>query len=213
MFDADATARELVENNPEVRLLIEEQFGPSAFLGTGAENEVAGREINRQWLRDRVFSDETQRRKLEAILHPAIRARWQARATAMRGWDGKRDGGDLATGGEGSAQRRDECKPEPGAQSWLLLDIPLLYETGAEAECDAVVVVACRDETQVERIVARRGLAPAMARKMIASQTSLASKAARADYVIWNDAPVARLDEQAELFAGYLKLWMKHLPR
>ena len=241
VFDADATARELVENNPEVRLLIREQFGPSAFLGPRlAPRETEGSprpqgssgspgnlgvsgtpgtlreignlgEINRQWLRDRIFSDEAQRRKLEAILHPAIRARWQARAKEMRGPCKQNE--DLATGGEASVRGENERKPSTDTRGWLLLDIPLLYEAGAEAECDAVVVVACREETQVARIVDRRGLDPAMARKMIASQTSLASKAARADYVIWNDAPVARLDEQAELFAGYLKLWMKHLPR
>jgi len=87
---------------------------------------------------------------------------------------------------------------------WLLVDIPLLFETGAEGECDAVVVVACSPETQRERIVSQRGLSPEMAEKMIASQTSLASKAARADYVLWNDAPRARLEEQADLLAGYL---------
>jgi dephospho-CoA kinase len=121
---------------------------------------------------------------LEAILHPPIRAWWMARVESAR-----------RTG------------------TWLLLDIPLLYETGAERACDAVAVIACREETQRDRIVSRRGLSAEMARKIIASQTSLASKAARADYVIWNDAPEARLEEQAELFAGYLILWMNNLPR
>lgn len=114
-----------------------------------------------------------------------------ARAAAARNPSASEDGAAI---GNGAAT----------AHPWLLLDIPLLYEVGAEGECDAVAVVACREATQVARIVARRGLAPEMARKMIASQTSLASKAARADYVIWNDAPEARLDEQAQLFAGYL---------
>ena len=167
VFDADAVARELVENDPEAKRKIADRFG-SHILGDGGQ-------VDRARLRETVFGDAEERRALEAILHPLIRARWA----------------ELAE----TARRNHE---------WLLVDIPLLFETGAETECDAVAVVACRPETQRERIVSQRGLSQEMAEKMIASQTSLASKAARADYVIWNDAPLARLEEQAELFAGYL---------
>ena len=167
VFDADAAARDLVENDPEAKRQIAERFGPQIL-------EAEGR-VNRARLREIVFADAQQRSALEAILHPLIRARWAGQAQAAR--------------------HNREC---------LLVDIPLLFETGAESACDAVVVVACSPETQRERSVLQRGLSPEMAEKMIASQTSLASKAARADYVIWNDAPLARLEEQAELFAGYL---------
>ncbi|MEI6561227.1 MAG: dephospho-CoA kinase [Verrucomicrobiota bacterium] len=167
VFDADAAARDLVENDAEAQRQIAERFGAQILEADGRVNRVRLREV--------VFGDAEKRRALEAILHPLIRARWAAQAQAAR-----RNG------------------------EWLLVDIPLLYETGAEAECDAVVVVACSPETQRERIVLQRRLSPEMAEKMIASQTSLASKAARADYVLWNDAPRARLEEQAELLAGYL---------
>lgn len=176
VFDADAVARELAAEDTGVREAVIREFGPQAMGADGA--------LDRAWLREAVFHDTERRKALEAILHPRIRARWQAQAQEAR-----REG------------------------HWLLLDIPLLYETGAEQECDAVAVVACRETTQRERIVARRGLSAEMAGKIIATQTSLASKAARADYVIWNDAPEARLEEQAELFAGYLILWMNNLPR
>ena len=175
MFDADATARDLVENDPEARRLLTARFGAGIFGRDGV--------LDRARLREVVFSDEQARRDLEEILHPLIRARWTREA----------------------AEARHE-------RTWLLLDIPLLYEVEAEGACDAVVTVACREETQRARIVAQRGLSDEMARKMIAAQTSLASKATRADYVIWNDAPLARLDEQVELFAGYLTLWMNNLP-
>ena len=167
VFDADAAARDLLENDPEAKRQIGECFGAEILQADGR--------VDRARLRELVFADVEQRSALEAILHPMIRARWI---------------------GQAQAARRN--------REWLLVDIPLLYETGAEGECDAVVVVACRPETQRERIVSQRGLSPEMAEKMIASQTSLASKAARADYVIWNDAPLARLEEQAALFAGYL---------
>jgi len=136
--------------------------------------EIDGK-LNRARLREIVFGDPGKRKTLEAILHPLVRSEWICTATAAR-----------------------------SNKSWLLLDIPLLFEVGAEAECDMVVVVACLPATQRARIISQRGLAGEMADQMIASQTSLASKAARADYVIWNDAPTARLEEQAEIFAGYL---------
>lgn len=175
VFDADAVARELVAEDSQVQDAIVRQFGNAVLTAEGM--------IDRRVLRENVFGDSAQRKALEAILHPVIRARWTVEAQAAR-----------RTG------------------AWLLLDIPLLYETGAESDCDVVVVVACREETQRARIVSRRGLTPEMAGKIIATQTSLASKAARADYMVWNDAPEARLEEQAELFAGYLILWMNNLP-
>ncbi len=168
VFDADAAARDLLENDPEAKQKIADRLGLELF---GADGRV-----DRARLREAVFADAEKRSALEAILHPLIRARWTQAAQAAR-----------------------------RNQAWLLVDIPLLFETGAETECDAVVVVACSPATQRERITTQRGLSPEMAQKMIASQTSLASKAARADYVIWNDAPVARLEEQAELLAGYLE--------
>jgi len=132
--------------------------------------------VNREWLREAVFRDEKSRRDLEALLHPAIRTQWMALAQTTR-----------------------------THREWLLVDIPLLYETGAQAECDAVAVVACSEATQRARIVSHRGLTAGMANKIIASQASLAIKAAQADFVIWNEAPLARLEEQAELFAGTLE--------
>lgn len=132
--------------------------------------------VNRSQLREAVFGDEKCRRDLEALLHPAIHAQWIAMARVAR-----------------------------SQSEWLLVDIPLLYETGAQGECDEVALVACSEATQRARIVSYRGLTAEMANKIIATQASLAFKAAQADFVIWNEAPLARLEEQAELFAGTLE--------
>jgi dephospho-CoA kinase len=132
--------------------------------------------VNRARLREAVFANESCRRDLEALMHPGIRHRWTALAQAAR------HQGD-----------------------WLLVDIPLLYETGAEGEFDEIAVVACSEATQRARMVSHRGLTAEMADKIIASQATLAFKAAQADFVIWNEAPKARLEEQAELFAGTLE--------
>ena len=168
LFDADAAARELVDSDPETQRNLLNRLGPGMF---GADGRVS-----RDRLREAVFGDESFRRDLEALLHPAIHTQWIAMAQ--------------------TARSRNE---------WLLVDIPLLYETGAQGECDEVALVACSEATQRARMVSHRRLTTEMADKIIASQASLAFKAARADFVIWNEAPLARLEEQAELFAGTLE--------
>lgn len=130
---------------------------------------------NRPRLRDLVFSDEQSRKQLEGILHPAIRAHW----------------GNLA---ERARQSR----------GWLFVDIPLLYETGAETNCDRVVVVSCSPQTQRRRLASNRGLASATAEGVIAAQLDLATKIKRADHLIWNDSTVSCLERQADLLAAWL---------
>ena len=86
----------------------------------------------------------------------------------------------------------------------VVLDIPLLYETGAEADLDRVIVVACSPATQRERLRLQRGLANGLIERMIGAQLDLATKIARADHVVWNDSTPAALDDQARLFAAWL---------
>jgi dephospho-CoA kinase len=133
-------------------------------------------ELSRPALRDIVFRDDQARRRLESLVHPLVRELWAARAVRAR---------------------------ETG--SWLLVDIPLLYETGAEGQFDRVIVVACAPQTQRRRLSDERGLASALIERMIATQLDLATKAARADHVIWNDSTSGALSEQARLLAAWLR--------
>jgi dephospho-CoA kinase len=142
----------------------------------GAGVFAADGSFDRAAMRELAFRDSTARRRLEGILHPAVHARWQPRAAAAR-----------------------------ASRAVLLLDIPLLYETGAESECDHVLVVACDPGTQRERLLQKRGLAPALIERMIEAQLDLAAKVDRADHVVWNDGSPLALDEQACLFAAFLR--------
>ena len=66
----------------------------------------------------------------------------------------------------------------------VLLDIPLLYESGLEKGCDAVAVVTAPPEVQRARVLARETMTPAMFETILARQMPDAEKRARADYVI-----------------------------
>ena len=132
--------------------------------------------LSRVALREIVFENDEARHRLESLVHPLVRARWTAQAELAR-----------ASG------------------TWLLVDIPLLYEIDAEAQFDRVAVVTCSLQTQHRRMREERGLASELIERMLAAQLDLATKAARADHVVWNDSTSAALDEQARLLASWLR--------
>lgn len=186
LFDADTAARELLDSDPHVKEAVCEAFGPGIInpgmqggIGTNGTTGTGGTggNIDRARLREIVFREPEMRKRLEGILHPMIRSQWMALAEKAR---------------------REAL--------WLVLDIPLLYETGAQSLCDIVAVVGCSEATQRERVIQERGLTAEMAERIISSQQTLASKIGRACHLIWSDASKALLDQQAHLFATYLQV-------
>ena len=69
-------------------------------------------------------------------------------------------------------------------EKWVVLDVPLLFETGGDRQCDKVVVVSAPRRTQVKRIARRRGMTVADAERMIARQMPDHEKRRRADVII-----------------------------
>lgn len=167
VFDADRAAHELLADDEATHRAIRAAFGTVVLDAEGKPDRARLREI--------VFSDELQRKRLEDILHPAIRARWVALAENT-----------VRTGG------------------WLCVDIPLLYETGVEANFDRTIVVACSPGTQRRRLQDLRGLDAGMADRMIAAQLDLKIKITKADHLIWNDSTADCLGDQVALLAGWL---------
>jgi len=122
---------------------------------------------DRAAIRRLVFQDPAAKARLESILHPRIRERWTQLA----------------------AECRQNATP-------LVVEIPLLFETGAEHFFDHIVVVACSHETQLARTAAR-GLPRDEAESIIRSQLPLERKTSLAHFVVWNDGSHANLENQA----------------
>jgi len=74
-FDADVAARELADRDPEVRGLIEKEFGAAVY---------SSGDLNRGAVRTIVFADADKKRALEQILHPRIRRQWSLEAESHR---------------------------------------------------------------------------------------------------------------------------------
>lgn len=115
----------------------------------------AGR-VDREELRRRVLGQPDELKRLNAIVHPLV----------------GRDRVGFFKAAEAS-----------GADM-VVLDVPLLYETGGHANVDAVVVVSAPPEMQRERVLARPGMTPDRLDAILAQQLADAEKRARAHYVV-----------------------------
>ncbi len=112
--------------------------------------------VDRQRLGERVLGDGQALARLEAIVHPLVREEEKAFLDEAR-----RNGAPL-----------------------VVLDIPLLFETGAEARCDAVVVVSAPAEVQRARVLARPGMTVERFERIHVKQLPDAEKRRRADFVV-----------------------------
>lgn len=86
----------------------------------------------------------------------------------------------------------------------VVLDVPLLVEVGASRRYDAVMVVATKPETQVERLRRERGMSEADAWARINAQACLEDKLAVATHVIWNEGTLTQLYEATDRVAADL---------
>jgi dephospho-CoA kinase len=117
---------------------------------------TVGGKVDRDKLGQRVLGDAAAMKKLEQIVHPLVR---QAEERFLA--DAERSGAPIA-----------------------VLDIPLLFETGAQARCDAVAVVSAPAELQRARAFERPGMTEAKFQAILAKQMPDADKRARADFVV-----------------------------
>ena len=149
VIDADALAREVVEPGTEGLAAVVAEFGEQVLDGAGR--------LDRPALARVVFGDDAARGRLNAVLHPRIRARAAELIAAA----------------------------PPGTV--VVQDVPLLVETGQSGRYDLVVVVEAPDELRVRRLGRDRGMPAEEVRARMAAQATDEQRRAAADVVLVND--------------------------
>jgi len=161
VVDTDELARQLVEPGRPALAEIQQAFGPEMI---GPDGRLRRGELARL-----VFQKASARRKLEDILHPRVRAAWQAQ---LEHW-------------------RNEGHPQ------AVVVIPLLYETNAAPLFDTVICVACLGGTQRRRLE-ERGWDAAQIRQRNESQWPVEKKMELAHCVAWSEGTLEVLAAQLQ---------------
>ncbi|WGV00005.1 dephospho-CoA kinase [Bacillus altitudinis] len=136
----------------------------------GEEVLLPNGELNRQQLGAIIFSDEEKRKQLNAIVHPEVRKEM--------------------------LEQRDEGVSNN--ETFVVLDIPLLFESKLEGLVDRIIVVYTTPELQLSRLMNRNDLSEEEALNRIHSQQPLEEKCQKADRVIENTKDLAFMRKQLE---------------
>ncbi|KAJ7165855.1 dephospho-CoA kinase-domain-containing protein [Mycena filopes] len=158
VVDADILARQVVEPGTPALAKIVSFFGPEILQSDGT--------LDRKKLGSVIFNDEVKRRKLNSIVHPAVRRAmlWGVLKHWLRG------------------------------SKYCILDVPLLIEGGLWKLVGQVVVVHCSAEVQLERLMQRDNSSREDATSRLNSQLAIAEKVRYADRVVDNSGSLQELE-------------------
>ncbi len=145
-------------------------------IGGAFPGAIEDGRVNRKRLAEAISGEPEALARLERIVHPLVRCKQRDFILAHAD-----QGTDL-----------------------VVLDIPLLFESGADQLIDAVIVVSAPEAVQRERLAGRPGLTPARIDDLLSRQMPDVDKRARADFVVDSSGPVA--DTRAQLDAIIAKL-------
>lgn len=133
--------------------------------------------LDRQALGEKIFSDPAAKKQLEAIMHPMV------------------------------GQKRAEFFEKAGANNepFVVVDVPLLFETGGNKGCDYVITVSAPADVQRARVLARPGMTVEKFEHILGLQTPDADKRAGSDYIIESDKGFAAAHEQVRAIIQNLR--------
>ncbi|KAK5978454.1 Dephospho-CoA kinase [Trichostrongylus colubriformis] len=169
VVDADLIARKVVEPGHGAYRKLRSEFGDEFFDINGA--------LDRPKMAAVVFNDAEKRRKLNSILHPAIR--WEMFMEMLK---------YLLFGGH-----------------YIVLDTPLLFESGYHKILWTVIVVWCDDDIQLKRLMLRDNLTKEEALSRIASQFPMRKKMELATVLIENNGTKEELRAKVEVLIRELE--------
>jgi len=138
--------------------------------------------INRALLRKIIFSEPAQKAWLENLLHPLIRSRTEQQIAINQHLD------------------------------YVLVVVPLMFETGFNQFLDHIIAIDCPSSTQLERLIQRDHIDQALAQKMLAAQLTNKQRIQLADSSIKNQDNRSRKQDVLQLHARLLELNRKPIP-
>lgn len=164
VIDSDREAREAL-NRPEVREVLRRWWG-DAIIGSDGT-------VDRRAVAGIVFRDSAERARLEALIHPLVKA----------------------------SRARLRAEAEGAGAAGVVVDAPLLFEAGVDGECDAVVFIDAPRAVRLERVARTRGWDAGELDRREGAQMPLDEKRRRSDEVVLNDGDAGALDARiAEVF-------------
>jgi dephospho-CoA kinase len=171
VIDADAVSRSLTASQGKAIEAIKLEFDDAMISADGS--------LDRQRMRDLVFSNESAKKRLENIIHPLI----------------KRE-----------IQQQDQAAVNAGIRV-IVYDIPLLVESNNwRPMLNQVLVIDCLEQTQIERVILRNTLKKEDVEKIMANQANRKMRNSAADILIFNDSiTVEQLGQQVSQVAQRLK--------
>jgi len=146
-------------------------------VGAAFPGVVVDGRIDRELLSRAVVGSVEKMRKLEAIVHPLV----------------------------GAAQQAFLERAKADSANLVVLDIPLLFETGGDARVDATVVVSAPEEMQRQRVLERAGMTPEKLEAILMKQLPDAEKRRRADFVVDTSKGLAHAESQVVAIIEALK--------
>jgi dephospho-CoA kinase len=161
----------------EVRLLYAPGGGAVTAVGSAFPGVVANGGVDRTRLAERVLGDPAALAKLNAVVWPLM----------------------------GAARSAFFDKARADGTQIVVLDIPLLLETGGERTVDVVVVASVSGDVQKERVLARPGMNEVKFAAIVAAQMPDAEKRARADFVIETGLGLESAREQVAIILAVLR--------
>lgn len=135
--------------------------------------------VDREALAKRVLNDAAALKKLESIVHPLV----------------------------GQVQREFLKQAASEGAEIVIIDVPLLYETGGEKRVDCVVVVSAPYELQRQRVLERPGQSEEKFQSILAKQVSDEEKRRRANFIIDSSNGIDAAFEQVKAILPQLKIW------
>ena len=160
VIDADLVAHQISQKGESGHQAIVQEFGADILQLDGA--------IDRKKLGEIIFKSETQKLRLESLLHPLIQTVVSDQKSAF----------------------------QKAGHAFCFYDVPLLFEKTLQRQFDTTILIWCDFQTQLSRLMARNGLAESQAMDRIHSQLPLIEKLPLATHCIDNSTTLGSLQLQ-----------------